>query len=206
MSGKIDLVYSARNSRELAERYDFWAPDYDQDLERLGYIGPWKGAEMLARHAARNARVLDAGAGTGLVGQALQQLGYRNLTGLDASAGMLARARMKMVYQELHLEDLGGSLSFAADSFEAVVSIGVFTYGHAPAACLHELIRVTCPGGHIVFSLRPDFYTSSDFRKTLDSLVVAGHWELVEVSPEFRCFLKDGSDAAVRLWAYEVRK
>ena len=47
-------------------------------------------------------------------------------------------------------------LDFPSDSFDAVVTVGVLTVGHAPASSLDELVRITSPGGHIVCpSLRP---------------------------------------------------
>lgn len=206
LQSKMRFVYSARNSQELAQRYDFWAPDYDQELEEVfGYAAPQKAAEMLAKHAPRDARILDAGAGTGLVGQALHRLGYPRLVGLDASQGMLSKAGEKDVYQTLCRMDLGDPLPFPDACFAAVISIGVFTYGHADASSFDELIRVTKPGGHIVFSLRPDFYEESGFEAKLSSLEATGKWECTEVSREFRCFLKDDSDVLIKLWVYKVR-
>lgn len=41
---------------------------------------------------AENAVVLDMGCGTGLVGQYLVERGFKNVVGVDASAGMLEKA------------------------------------------------------------------------------------------------------------------
>ena len=82
---------------------------------------------------AADAKVLDAGAGTGLVGERLCEAGYRDLVGIDLSPGMLAVARGKDVYRELRQTNLGESLAFPDDAFDAVISVGVFTTGHAPA-------------------------------------------------------------------------
>jgi predicted TPR repeat methyltransferase len=206
LTARIHSVYGARNGRELAERYDLWAPHYDYELESLmGYVAPQRGAETLARYVAKSARILDAGAGTGLVGQALRELGYRNLVAVDNSEGMLSRARDKGIYQALYRKDMAQPLDFPAAWFGAVVSVGVFTYGHAQAACLEELIRVTNPGGFVVFSLRPDFYESSGFAQTLASLETRGKWELVEVGAEFRCFCNNGFDDMLKFWVYRVK-
>ncbi len=206
VKSKVHFVYSAKNNQELAERYDLWAPDYDQELEELfGYVAPQKGAEILSGYVSKDAQILDAGAGTGLVGQALRRLGYCNLVGVDTSEGMLSRAREKKVYQALYQWDLGKSLSFSTASFGAVISVGVFTYGHAQATCFDELTRVTKPGGYIIFSLRPDFYENSGFKEKLASLETAGKWELVEVSEEFLCFPKYDSDDLLKLWVYGVK-
>jgi len=206
LESKVDFIYRARNSHELVERYDCWAPDYDYDLERLlGYVAPERGAQVLARYVRKSARILDAGAGTGLVGKALLPLGFHNLVGVDHSQGMLLQARAKGIYHALYPADLAHPLAFPAASFGAVISVGVFTYGHAQASCFDELIRVTKPGGLIIFSLRPDFYEQSDFKSTLTSLQSRGKWELVEVGADFSCFAKGDLDARLRFWVYRVR-
>ena len=41
------------------------------------------------------------GCGTGLVGQALKELGYTSIVGVDASSGMLETAGKKEAYREL---------------------------------------------------------------------------------------------------------
>jgi len=43
--------------------------------------------------------ILDAGAGTGMVGEVLTKLGYANLVAMDLSQGMLEVTRQKNVYQ-----------------------------------------------------------------------------------------------------------
>ena len=156
---RVQWVYGSQNNRELTERYDQWAAEYDQDLDmQFGWNGPHMSAEILERHAPKDARVLDAGAGTGLVGLELHRLGYRNLVAIDMSEGMLDQARAKGVYGELHKMVLGEPLGFPANSFGATICVGVLTLGHAPASSLDELVRVTQPGGYIVFTLRPDIY------------------------------------------------
>lgn len=204
VKSRIRFVYAAPSAQALAERYDTWAPDYDQDVDEMcGYLGPQKGAEMLAAHVPATARILDAGAGTGLVGLALRRLGYRNLVGVDNSHGMLSQAKQKRAYRALHHSDLA-ALEFASASFDAVISIGVFTYGHAPAHCLQELIRVVKPNGLILVSMRPDFFASAEVQEKIGSLAAGGHWTLVESGEPFVCFPKDNCNDLLRLWAFKV--
>jgi SAM-dependent methyltransferase len=65
---------------------------------------------VLSRYAAVQARILDAGCGTGLAGQILAARGYRNVEGLDLSAGMLREAGKKARYAALHQQTLGEPL------------------------------------------------------------------------------------------------
>ena len=144
---RVQWVYSSRNNQELAERYDQSARDYDSDLEQVfAWNAPRRSAEIFARHVPKEARILDAGAGTGLVGLALSQLGYSQLTAMDLSAGMLDEARKQEVYQEYLQMVMGEPLDIPSGAFDAVISVGALTLGHAPASSLDELVRVTTPG------------------------------------------------------------
>ena len=196
-------VRSSRNNKELAERYDQWAGDYDAEMDRdYGYRVPQMAAGVFARHVPREAKVLDAGAGTGLVGEALSRRGYRNLVAMDLSGGMLKEAQSKGVYQESLQMVMGESLGFARDSFDAVVCVGAI--GYAPANSLEELVRITRPGGHIVFTLRPNVYEDSGFKELQRCLELEGKWKLAEVSEKFQVQPKRDPDAYQQVWAYQV--
>jgi len=204
-SERVQWIYSSRDNKELAERYDQWAKDYDADLDGgFGWRGPQRAVEFFARYVPKNARTLDAGAGTGLVGQLLARSGYTDLVAMDLSEGMLEEARKKNVYREFHQMVMGESLDYATDSFDAIISVGVLTVGHAPASSLDELVRITKPGGHIVFSLRPDVYKDSGFKEQQDTLESEGKWRLVEVSEEFQPLPKGEPDVYHQVWVYQV--
>ena len=203
---RVQWVYSSRDSRELEERYDEWAEDYDRDLEEdFAWRGPQVAAEVFTRHVPKEAKVLDAGAGTGLMGEALMKLGYERLTGIDLSRGMLKQAARRNIYEELHRMVLGEPLDFETASFDAVVSVGVLTLGHAPASSLDEMVRVTRPGGYVIFTLRPDVYESHGFREKQVELVEVGKWELVEVSEKEQVLPRGEPDAYHQTWVYRVR-
>lgn len=88
--------------------------------------------------------------------------------------------------------------------FDAVVSVGVFTVGHAPANSLDELVRVTRPDGHIIFTLRPDVYEKSGFKEKQAALEAEGKWELVEVSDKFQTLPKGEPNVFHQIWVYQV--
>ena len=202
---RVKWIYSSQDNKELAERYDVWAKDYDSDLEdAFGWQGPQRAVDFFSRYVPKEARILDAGAGTGLVGLLLARLGYKDLVAMDLSQGMLEEARKKDVYLEFHQMAMGEPLDYATDSFDAVISVGVLTVGHAPASSLDELIRITKPGGHIVFSLRPDVYRDSGFKEKQDALESEGKWKLVEASEEFQPLPKGEPDVYHQVWVYQV--
>ena len=201
---RLQSVYAARNTAELGSRYDDWAADYDVDLgSDSAWISPRIAVGFLAKYVAADAKVLDAGAGTGLVGERLCEAGYRDLLGIDLSPGMLAVARGKGVYRELRQMNLGESLAFPDDAFDAVISVGVVTTGHAPAHAFDELVRVTRPGGVMVFSLRAGEIEEAfmAYFATMDS---AGRWHRVECSEPFQPLPEDGPDVIHRIWVYRV--
>ena len=111
---RLEQVYGAKSNAELRALYDEWAAQYDQDLQAFGYSYPPAIAGLVARYVReREAPILDAGAGTGIVGEVLAILGYSRFTGIDLSDGMLAVARAKGVYAELKNQTLGEPLDFA---------------------------------------------------------------------------------------------
>ena len=77
-----ERTYLAQTQAELDMAYAEWAETYDDESMRLfGYAAPAEAARVLSRHLGPelDARILDAGAGTGLVGSFLAARGYRNL-------------------------------------------------------------------------------------------------------------------------------
>ena len=202
---RVQWVYSSTNNQELAERYDDWAKEYDDDLENtFVWLAPRMGAETLAGHVAKDAKILDAGAGTGLVGVELQRLGYGDICAMDLSDGMLDVARAKGCYNDFRQMALGGRLDFDADAYDAVISIGVFTPGHAPPSSFVDLCRVTKPGGHIVFSMRPDTHLELGFKDQQDALVDSGAWTLVETTEPFHPLPKGEPYVMHQIWVYRV--
>ena len=91
-----------------------------------------------------------------------------------------------------------------AKLLDAVISVGVFTTGHAPAHAFDELARITKPGGFIVFSLRTELYDEGGFRETLADLEAAGRWCLAERSEPYQPLRKGEPEVAHRIWVYRV--
>lgn len=182
---KLHRAYHAKSSQETAEVYNDWADEYEQHMKNVGYTHPAMVAAMVSRHVAPTEDpVLDAGAGTGVLGEILSALGYPNIVGLDASEGMLKVAELKNNYLELSHQFLGQALTYDDNSFALVVSSGVFTQGHAPLDGLDELIRVTRPGGHLVFSVART-YLDGPFEEKRRQLQQDNLWRFADSSERY---------------------
>ncbi len=169
----VAWVYAARDTRTLRERYDAWAPSYDVELEG-GYAHlPRRAASLLAQLVGDVAApyVLDVGAGTGLVGAQLRAEGITNVVGVDLSAEMLAQARRKGAYRELVVADVHEPLPLGAGTFDGLVAVGVFTYGHVRPRALVSLVAHLRPGGAMVLTVREDYGAQTpELHQTLASL------------------------------------
>jgi len=170
----------------------------------MDYRSPAAVAAVCSRLLDRDARILDVGAGTGLLGVALAEGGFTRLDALDLSPAMLEEARRKGVYGALIEARLGERLPYETGSYDAVVSSGVLTTGHAPASSLDELVRVTRPGGHVVFTLRSDRIPPG-YDAAIAELFETGRWELVEQGDEFQAMPTGEPGVLVRVWAFRVR-
>jgi ubiquinone/menaquinone biosynthesis C-methylase UbiE len=128
---------------EHAERYDEWYKTFHGAVE--DHVD-W---ELLREHLPkkRDARILDAGGGTGRITLPLAKMGY-SVTLCDISSGMLNVARQKLLREGVLdkveiLECDVCKLRFADESFDFVLCWD----GMVEAA--KELIRVTKKGGKI---------------------------------------------------------
>jgi len=134
----------------------------------------------------------------------LAEAGFAHLDGLDLSPGMLAEARRKAVYCDLREATLGEVLDYESGGYDGVLASGVLTTGHAPATCLDELVRITRPGGHVIFTLRSDAGGPPGFEEKMSDLAHASRWELVERGDEFQAMPIGEPNVLLRVWAFRV--
>ncbi|MBA3420842.1 MAG: class I SAM-dependent methyltransferase [Thermoleophilaceae bacterium] len=201
----LSSVFAAKDSREVAELYDHWADDYEQSILSWGYLTPAVTSWFVGRFVEdRGAPVLDAGAGTGLMGDVLATLGYSDLVAIDISENMLAHARGKGVYRQTGRMELGQELDFPTGAFAAVVATGVFAAGHAPPESLDELARVTRNGGSVIFSVRTDVLEDT-FGATLERLEEEGRWERLDETRPFSHLPLEDPELKLQVFAYRVR-
>jgi len=140
---------------EIISKYDSWALDYDDEHYGNGWtVALNRIAYKLLLHLNRDSKILDVGCGTGLLAKELSSYGFSNLYGIDVSNKSLELSRNLGIYSELYYGDLGNPLELKSNSFDALVSTGVFTRNQVPLGAFKELIRILKPQGILAVLLR----------------------------------------------------
>ena len=132
--------------------FDQFAPRFDSQLrDKLGYRAPDLLVEELdARGVGAVGRAMDLGCGTGLAGEVLRaRCGW--LGGCDLSAGMLAQAAARGIYDRLDKADIG-ALEIGGDPFDLIVAADVFVYVGALERVLGWCAAMLNPGGTLAFT------------------------------------------------------
>ena len=92
-------------------------------------------------------KLLDIGAGTGLIGEKLVERGFTNLEAIDLSAKMLAIAEKKNLYQRMVCDSFyNWRQHFAVGQFDIALSCSVFTPGQLKPNAFDEIICLVKPG------------------------------------------------------------
>ena len=203
-SARLAWVLSASTQGELKRRYDLWSARYDQDLGSIeDYLAPIATAKVADVHLAKDARILDAGAGTGLSGQALREAGFSNLTGLDFAGEMLAVAAKKGIYKETLVADLSRRTELQDASFDAVVTVG--TTSQIPAECLSEYVRVVRPGGHLIVTNWVKAWNERGYASIQAEFEQVGRLVLIEKGEPFEALPTTEPEIVYEIWVFEVR-
>lgn len=179
-------TYEAKTPEELSAAYKAWAPEYDSDTtETMGYVGPSVAADLLdGLLESKESRVLDAGCGTGLVGHALKERGYRHVEAMDYCGDMLREADAKGCYCNTFQADMNHSLKLADNTYDAIICVGTFTYAHVGPQAFAELARVTKPEGFVCFTVRDGAYQEYGYRRQMVEMEKNDDWELLQMVNE----------------------
>ena len=189
---ELNNAYSLKSPEGNKRLYAKWAKTYDRDFaDNMGYALPARVADAFvsAVGSQQIGRVLDVGAGTGLVGQRLAAHGLVKLDALDISVEMLAVAALKGCYINMIEGDLMGCLPIATNTYDFIISAGTFTLGHVGPDGLDELLRIARPGAIFCLSINSAHFDSTGFGSAFVRL--AGRIEDLELRPVQ--FYLDGS-------------
>lgn len=182
---RVSWVIRAPDNAELRRRYDLWAQQYDQDVGNIeDYLAPRELVAVASRTYDTSARIMDAGAGTGLVGQSMKDAGFETLIAADYSEEMLRIAATKGIYEEIHQCDFSAETDMPPASFDGVITCG--TTSQVPSASLREYARLVRPGGKIVFAAATDAWNDCGYAAVFSELEAAGDISLLSRGEAFQ--------------------
>lgn len=140
----------------VSQFFDAFSPDFEQRVTgELAYRVPQEVERALASWLAERGglRVADLGCGTGLSG-AIVRRSATELVGVDLSAGMLAQARARGIYDRLEQQDVAAFLAArAAGSLDLILALDVLIYVGALEGMVAAAARALAAGGRFVFSV-----------------------------------------------------
>ncbi|KAL4768096.1 S-adenosyl-L-methionine-dependent methyltransferase [Aspergillus nidulans var. acristatus] len=187
----LPRAFALSGTSEAQSFYEEWAQAYDADIKGVGYASPKRAVDavidnlppsLISRH--EKLQILDAGCGTGLVGDCLAQSslsGKFDLYGVDLSGGMLEVARGKGVYQSLETADVNEGIPSPDEKYDVVMCVGTLTKGHVGAGVLEEFARLTVKGGLVVATVHDGIWESGGFEGVIGRLQEKGVVKVVSL-------------------------
>ena len=198
-------IYKLKKTDEVIKYYDEWGVEnkYDQDMIDWKYSGPKETVEVFKKYAEnRDIKIYDAGCGTGLVGVELKKFGYNKYDGADLSQKLLDLVP-KDLYQNLMKADLNKPIDLKDNTYDAVMCVGTFTFGHVKPQALDEFIRITKNKGFICFTINEGIHEEYGFDKKIKQLNNDNLWKKIEF---FKSDYIASKDVNAWLGLYEVIK
>ena len=169
-------IYKLKKTDEVMKYYDEWGEEnkYDKDMVDWNYTGPKETSEVFVKYEKnKNSKIYDAGCGTGLLGVELEKI------------------------------DLNKVIQEKDNSFNAVMCVGTFTFGHVKPPALDEFIRITKNKGLICFTINEGIYEEYGFDKKIDQLKKDNKWKEIEF---FKSNYIASKDVNAWLGLYEIIK
>jgi len=175
-------IYKLKTPEELLKYYKDWTINnkYNKDMVDWNYTAPQETVSVLKKYVFnKNFRILDAGCGTGLVGIELKKYGFLNIEGIDFSQNMLDLVP-QCIYKKIEKVDLNKLLKFQDNTYDVVMCVGTFTYGHVKHQALDELIRITKNKGMVCFTINEGIYEEYGFDNKIKELSDNKSWKVKE--------------------------
>ena len=175
-------IYKLKNTDEVMKYYDEWGEKnkYDKDMVDWNYTGPKETTEVFIKYQKdKNIKIYDAGCGTGLVGVELKKYGFFNIYGADLSQTLLDLVPIG-TYKKLFKIDLNKEIQMNDNSYDAVMCVGTFTFGHVKPPALDEFIRITKNKGLICFTINEGIHEEYGFDKKINELKKDSKWKEIE--------------------------
>lgn len=130
--------------------YKIWAPIYDKTFGAFTTVGRKRAIKHINN---RHGKVLEVGVGTGLSLKHYQP--HLQVTGIDVSSHMLAKARKKVVKRGLNhvasIQEMDArAMTLPDNHFDTVVAMYLVSVVPNPEQVIAEMARVCKPGGEVL--------------------------------------------------------
>jgi len=155
---------------------DILAASFEAQLQRAGT-------------APDDLRVLDLGAGNGIMGEKLVGLGVGFVVGVDIlpEARRAAQRDRPGVYHAYHVLDLSdlppsGHEALSQSRLNTLTCVAALGFGDIPPECFTAAFNLLCDGGWVVFTIKDDFLSDGDttgFARLISDAVENGVLELL---------------------------
>ena len=166
----LQNAYDLKSPDDNIKLYSVWAETYDISfIDDMQYKLHFAVAEEFVLNGGKGL-ILDVGAGTGAVAEALLQKAKFCIEATDISEEMLKVADSKNIYKRSFFSDLTKEIPVTNSSYDGVVSSGTFTHGHVGPSSISELVRITKPGGLITISINEKHWISLNFESEVEKL------------------------------------
>ena len=130
----------------------------------------------------------------------LKKYGFTNFYGADLSRKLLDLVPANL-YKKLDQVDLNKKIEEEDNTYDAVLCVGTFTFGHVKPPALDEFIRITKPGGYICFTINEGIHEEYGFDKKINELNNNNKWREIEF---FKSNYIASKDVNAWLGLYEV--
>jgi predicted TPR repeat methyltransferase len=158
-----DAIYSVEGLYEqlFYDRLKCQSPEKVVNILRHAMSGePWLFNEL---------RVLDLGAGNGMVGDELQKHGVARIVGIDISepAAMAVQRDRPGVYDEFYSMDMSAMTADQREEltgwrFNCMVSVAALGFGDIPVRVFAEAYNLVEDGGWVAFNIKETFLDNRD--------------------------------------------
>ena len=133
-------------------------------------------------------RVLDLGAGNGIMGQALKKHGVARIVGVDIEpmAKEAAFRDYPSIYDDYYVEDFTKLTEkkineFKDWSFDCLTTVAALGFGDIPIKAFHQAVNLISEDGWLAFNIKDSFFNPSDqsgFSKYIRNLLLSENWEV----------------------------
>ncbi|KAL4228673.1 ubiE/COQ5 methyltransferase [Mactra antiquata] len=158
--------------------YDMLAEKYEEQLlnanVRTHEITAETVADLYPSDVRDKVKILDVGAGTGMVGSALRGLRFKHIDALEPNPNMLGKAKLQNRYETYFIESVNPeeSSSIKNGTYDAITMCATLAEaGHIPPEAIKGIVRMVKKGGYMVIVNRVlKDETLNDIDAVMDSL------------------------------------